>query len=201
MTTSLRRSGARTRTLAALVSGVALTAALAGCGSDDGGDTAADPAGSSSPATSESPSESPSETPSETPSESSSEPATPVAEPIDVRGSAGATEAVLLTGTDAGGQASDLAFALDTDQARADFVSQLDPAFGAVVSQTAADQQAAASGATTYGAVAGVGCERPRQVAIEPGEAGFQVVAKLPKGNIECFAAMTFVIVFTVPDA
>lgn len=197
MTTSLRRSGARTRTLAALVSGVALTAALAGCGSDDGGDTATDPAGSSSPSTSESPSE----TPSETPSESSSEPATPVAEPIDVRGSAGATEAVLLTGTDAGGQASDLAFALDTDQARADFVSQLDPAFGAVVSQTAADQQAAASGATTYGAVAGVGCERPRRVAIEPGEAGFQVVAKLPKGNIECFAAMTFVIVFTVPDA
>lgn len=197
MTTSLRRSGARTRTLAALVSGVALTAALAGCGSDDGGDTATDPAGSSSPSTSESPSE----TPSETPSESSSEPATPVAEPIDVRGSAGATEAVLLTGTDAGGQASDLAFALDSDQARADFVSQLDPAFGAVVSQTAADQQAAASGATTYGAVAGVGCERPRQVAIEPGEAGFQVVAKLPKGNIECFAAMTFVIVFTVPDA
>lgn len=198
MTTSLRRSGARTRTLAALVSGVALTAALAGCGSDDGGDdTATDPAASSSP----SPSESPSETPSETPSESTSAPATPTPEPIEVRGSAGVTEAVLVTGTDAGGQASDMAFALDTDQARTDFVSGLSPEFGAVVSQTAAEQQDAASGATTYGAIAGVGCERPRQVAIEPGEAGFQVVAKLPKGNIECFAAMTFVVVFTVPDA
>src|SRR6478672_2210246 len=199
MTTTLRRSGARTRTLAGLLGGLALTASLTACGGDDGGDdTDTDPAASSTP--SSTPSTDPTGTPSST---TTPEPDSGSAssEPIDVTGSAGVTDATLLTGTDAGGQASSMAFALDTDQARADFASQLDAGFGDVVSQEAATMQGSASGATTYAAIVGVGCERPRSVAIDAGEAGFQVVAKLPKSNIECLAAMTFVVVFSVPDA
>ena len=202
MTSSLRRSGARTRTLAGLLGGLALAASLTACGGDDGGDTATDPAASTT--SSAQPSTDPGTDPTTDPSTSTSpEPDSGSAssEPIEVRGSAGVTDATLLTGTDAGGQASSMAFALDTDQARADFASQLQNGFGDVVSQEAAAMQDSASGATTYAAVVGVGCERPRSVAIDAGEAGFQVVARLPKSNIECLAAMTFVVVFSVPDA
>ena len=46
-----------------------------------------------------------------------------------------------------------------------------------------------------------VGCDAPRTVAIDAGEAGFEVVPKLPKSNSQCLAPMTYVVVFTVPDA
>lgn len=198
MTTSLRRSGARTRTLSILVSGLALAASLTACGGDEGGDTATDPAASSTP--SSTPSTDPTKTPSST---TTPEPdgGSASAAPIEVTGSAGVTDATLLTGTDGGGQASPMAFALDTDQARADFASQLEPGFGERVSQFAAQQQAAASGATTYAAIVGVGCEPPRTAAVDAGEAGFQVVAELPKTNIQCLAAQTYVVVFSAPDA
>ena len=69
------------------------------------------------------------------------------------------------------------------------------------VSQVAAEKQASASDATTYAAVVGVGCEPPTTVAIDAGEAGFQVTAKLPQTNIQCLAAQTYVVVFSAPDA
>lgn len=210
MTTSLRRSGARTRSLSMLVGGLALAASLTACGDDGGGDTATDPAtdATTSATPSESPSETPSATPSKDPAGTPSSTTTPEpdggsapAAPIEVTGAAGVTDATLLTGTDGGGQASPMAFAVDTDQARADFASQLDAGFGDQVSQVAAEKQAAASGATTYAAIVGVGCEPPTTVAVDAGEAGFQVTAKLPQSNIQCLAAQTYVVVFSAPDA
>ena len=46
-----------------------------------------------------------------------------------------------------------------------------------------------------------MGCEPPRTAAVDAGEAGFQVVATLPKSNIQCLAAQTYVVVFSAPDA
>ncbi|MDR7252330.1 hypothetical protein J2X46_001306 [Nocardioides sp. BE266] len=200
MKTSPRLSGARThtRSLAALVTGIALATTLAACGDDDGGDTTAnDPAASSS---SPSPDES-SETPTETPTEESPEPDSDSASgaSISATGSVGVTEAVVLSGTEVGGSVSEMAFALDTDQAKADFASQFEPAFADVVTQTATEQQA--PGATTYAATVAIGCEGPRSVAIDAGEAGFQVLPKIPKTNKECLAPMTYVVVFAAPDA
>ncbi|CAM3856333.1 hypothetical protein [Nocardioides zeicaulis] len=199
MTTTLRRSGARTRTLAGLLGGLALAASLTACGGDDGGDdVASDPSASSTP--SSTPSTDPAQTPSST---TTPEPDTGSSSrgPIEVTGSAGVKDATLMTATDAGGEASSMAFAVDTDQARADFASQLEGTLGDEVSQEAAQQQAAAPGTTPYAAIVGVGCEPPTSVAVDAGEAGFQVTAELPKSNMQCFAAMTFVVVFSVPDA
>ena len=42
---------------------------------------------------------------------------------------------------------------------------------------------------------------RRASVAIDAGEAGFEVVPKLPKSTVQCLAPMTYVVVFTVPDA
>ena len=46
-----------------------------------------------------------------------------------------------------------------------------------------------------------VGCDAPRSVAIDAGEAGFEVVPELPKSSVQCLAPMTYVVVFTAPDA
>jgi hypothetical protein len=204
MTTSLRRSGARTQPAASLLAGLALTAltaaGLAGCGSDDGTDTATDPASTSS---TPSPSE---DTSTPTPSDTlTPEPGTMSGDTIDVGGSAGITSATLLHGTDVGGSSSTLAFALDSDQAKADFAAQFDGGTGAGFADTissAADSEAQASpGSTPYAAIVAVGCEPPRSVTIDAGEAGFEVVARMPKSTVQCFAPMTYVVVFAAPDA
>lgn len=202
MTSSSRCPGSRSA--AALLVGLALSAGLTACGNDGSDDTATDPA-SSSPTESESESETPSETSTETPTETPSESAPESPSTIPATGSAGVTEAVLLSGTEGGGSASTLAFALDTDQAIADFAAQLDPGFASTVT-TAADEMAAGveaqpAAATPYGAVAAIGCDAPRSVAIEAGEAGFEVTPKLPKNTVECFAPVTYVVLFAVPDA
>ncbi|KQV77939.1 hypothetical protein ASC64_03755 [Nocardioides sp. Root122] len=201
MTNSSRRSGARTRTrsVATLVTGLALATALTACGDgDDGDDTATDPAASSS-SSSDEPTGTPSQS-AETPTESS-DPDGGAGESIATTGSAGVTEAVVLHGTEAGGSVSEMAFALDTDQARADFASQFDGGFGDVVSQTALQQAQQDPSSTPYAATVAVGCEGPSAVAIDAGEAGFQVVPTIPKTTKQCLAPMTYVVVFAAPNA
>ena len=193
MTSSPRRSGRRNA--AALLATLALAAGLAGCGDDGADDTATDPAPSSSP------SETPTETPSETPASPTESPESGAGEQgvIPASGSAGVTEATLVSATEGGGSASTLAFALDTDQAVADFATQFGAGLGETV--TAAAAEVARDGATTYGATAAVGCEAPRSVAIDAGEAGFEVVPALPRSSVQCLAPMTYVVLFAVPDA
>ena len=195
---SQRRSGTRrTRSLAALVTGLALATSLAACGDDSSDDTASDPSASSS---TPSPSDEPT---SETPTETSAPPETGEGgqETIPATGSAGVTEATVVHGTEGGGSVSTLAFALDSDMAVADFVGQLEGAFGATVEETVAGVAKQAPGATPYGAVVAVGCEGPRSVTIDAGEAGFEVVPQMPKSTVQCLAPMTYVVVFSAPDA
>ena len=198
MSPSLRRSGARPRSASALLAALALAGGLSAC-RDDGG-TATDPAATTS---TPSPSENPSDTPSETPSPSESPSEDPSAggdaTPIRVEGSAGVTDAVLVDATEGGGSPSEMAFALDTDQAVADFVVGLQSGLPDEV--TAAVEDLSAPGTTPYGAVVSTGCEPPRSVAIDAGEAGFQVVPALPKSTVQCLAPVTYVVVFAVPDA
>ncbi|MCY4726895.1 hypothetical protein NYO98_11460 [Nocardioides sp. STR2] len=196
MSTSPRRSGARTRSASALLAALALAGGLSACGDDDGA-TATDLAGTTS-TPSPSDAEIPSETPS--PSDSPSEPsADPGATPIDAEGSAGVTEAVLVDATEGGGSPSTLAFALDTDQAVSDFVVGLQNGLPDEVA--AAVHEVHAPGSTPYGAVVSTGCEPPRSVAIDAGEAGFEVVPALPKSTVQCLAPVTYVVVFAAPDA
>lgn len=193
MTSSFRRSGHRSS--AAVLASLALAAGLAGCGSDDSDDTATDPATSSSPT------QTPTETAPESPTDPTTEPETGSGgqATIPATGSAGVTEATLVSATEGGGSASTLSFALDTEQAVADFAAQFDAGFGATVSTAASETNQ--QGATTYGATAVVGCDAPRSVAIEAGEAGFEVTAALPKNTVECLAPVTYVVLFSVPDA
>ena len=184
MSTSSRRSGARTRSASAVLAALALAGGLAACGDDDAG-TATDPAATTStPSPSETPGETPNETPGETPAESPTETAStstsPEVAPIRTTGSADVTEAVLVQATEGGGSPSTMAMALDTEQAVAEVGSP---------------------GATPYGAVVSTGCEPPRSVAVDAGEAGFQVVPALPKNTVQCFAPVTYVVVFAAPDA
>lgn len=198
MSPSQRRSGARTRSASALLAALALAGGLSACGDDDGG-TATDPAATSTPSPSESPSDTPSETPSPSESPSEDPSAGGDAAPIRVEGSAGVTDAVLVDATEGGGSPSEMAFALDTDQAVADFVVGLQSGLPDEV--TAAVKDLSAPGTTPYGAVVSTGCEPPRSVAIDAGEAGFQVVPALPKSTVQCLAPVTYVVVFSVPDA
>lgn len=202
MNSSHRRSGSRSA--AALVLGLTLAGGLAACGDDSADNTASDPAASSStPSPSETtPTEtSPTETsPTETPSVPES--GSGAQETIPATGSAGVTEASLISATEGGGSASTLAFALDSDLATADFAAQFDGSFADTVTMTA-DQvaQQAGDGSTVYGATAVIGCEAPRGVAIDAGEAGFEVIPKLPKSSVQCLAPVTYVVLFAVPDA
>ncbi|WP_210649156.1 hypothetical protein [Nocardioides sp. SYSU D00065] len=190
------------RRAATLAGGLALTsvlvAALSACASDGGDDTASDPAASSTaPSPSESASDAPSGTDEPTPEPESGD----GSQTIPATGSAGVAEALLISATDAGGSASTFAFALDGDQAVSDFVTGLDAGFADTVRATVAEVAQQAPGSTPYGATVSVGCEAPTGVAVEQGEAGFQVVAQLPKSTVQCLAPMTFVVVFAAPDA
>ena len=195
MSPSPRRSGVRTRSASALLAALALAGGLSACGDDDGA-TATDPAGTTS---TPSPSETPSETPSPSESPSQDPSASGDATPIRVEGSAGVTDAVLVDATEGGGSPSEMAVALDTDQAVADFVVGLQAGLPDEVA--AAVEELSAPGTTPYGAVVSTGCEPPRSVAIDAGEAGFQVVPALPKSTVQCLAPVTYVVVFVAPDA
>ena len=81
---------------------------------------------------------------------------------------------MLVDATEGGGSPSEMAFALDTDQAVADFVVGLQSGLPDEVATAVEDLSA--PGTTPYGAVVSTGCEPPRSVAIDAGEAGFQVV-------------------------
>ena len=198
MSTSPRRSGARTRSASVVLVALAMAGGLAACGDDDGG-TATDPAGTTStPSPAETPSETSSETPSDPPAESPTAPP-PNSAPIRTTGSAGVTEAVVVNATEGGGSPSTMAMALDTEQAVADFVVGLGAGLPELVS-TAVDD-VSSPGSTPYGAVVSTGCEPPTSVAVDAGEAGFQVVPTLPKNTVQCFAPVTYVVVFAAPDA
>ena len=175
--------------LAPLLASLVLGAALTGC-ADEEPDTATDPQGSASPSTSASPEVTPTETATEA----------PTAQPVPATGNAGVTEAMLVSATDAGGSASTLAFVLDTDLARSDFAAQLEGDFRETV-LAQLDEQQVAAGAIPYGAIAAVGCDAPESVRIDAGEAGLEVTPQLPAKTVECFAPMTFVVLFAAPGA
>lgn len=207
MSTSPRRSGARTRSVSSALAALALACGLVACGDDDGG-TATDPAGTpSTPSPSDSPSGTPTDTPAETPDPSESPTKSPAASapadavPVRVVGSAGVTDAVVVDATEGGGSPSTMAFALDTEQAVADFVVGLQGGLPDEVADAVEDVAGRSPGATPYGAVVATGCEPPRSVAIDAGEAGFQVVPAMPKGTVQCFAPVTYVVVFAAPNA
>jgi hypothetical protein len=195
MNSSLRLSGSRA---AAALLALVLAAGLAACSDDDGEDTATDPAASPS---SSSPSDEPSSEPSAEPTSSAPESGSGSQTTIPALGSAGVTEATLLSQTEGGGSASTLAFALDTDQAVSDFIAQFDGSFNRTVSDAATQVAQQHPDATAYGATVSVGCQAPRSVTIDAGEAGFEVVAKLPRSNVQCLAPMTYVVLFAVPNA
>lgn len=194
--TSLRRSGARTRSvLAPVLASLLLGAALTGC-ADDEPDTATDPQGTSSPSV----------TPEATPSETAEEP-TPsndtgsgMAQPVPATGNAGVTEVTVVSATEVGGSASTLAFVLDSEQARDDFAAQFERDFGATVLAELTTQQFPAE-SIPYGAVVAVGCDAPESVRVDAGEAGLEVTAKLPAKTVQCFAPMTFVALFAAPPS
>ena len=180
----------RTKTRTAALA-IALALALGACGDQDGSGTATDPDTSSS-------------TPS--PTADTSTPSEPTPDPgtirtIEASGSAGVTQATMVHATEVGGSASTLAFVLDTDQAVADFASQFDPSFEGPLGAAIGAEAGLAPDATPYAATVAVGCDAPRAVAIDAGEAGFEVVPRLPKKTVQCLAPMTYVVVFTVPDA
>lgn len=186
---STLRSTLRPRTAGSLLAGLVLATTLVACGSDGGDGTATDPTGSAS---TPSPSDEPTGTTSETGGDVVTIPAT---------GSAGVAEASLVHATEGGGSESTLAFALDSEQAVSDFVLELESGLAEAVSSTVADVARQSPDATPYGAVASIGCEPPRAVAIDAGEAGFEVVPELPKSTVQCLAPVTYVVVFAAPDA
>ena len=188
----------RTRSAARALVALGLAAGLAACGDDATEDTATDPAPSSS-----TPTEVETTEPAPDPSEPapSEEPPVPEAQVVEATGSAGVAEATVVAATEGGGSVSTLAFALDTEQAVADFAVELRSGLGERVSANVADLAAESPDATTYGAVAHIGCEAPTSVAIEAGEAGFEVVPALPKSTVQCLAPVTYVVLFAAPNA
>jgi hypothetical protein len=184
----------RLASLSGLV-GLVLAGGLSACASG-GDDSATDPYATSTP--SDTPSETSSETPSETPTEEPSDGATAT---LRASGSAGITEVLLVEATEGGGSPSTLAFALDTEQAVDDFVVDLRAGLPDKVSSAVADLARQSPDATPYGAVVSTGCEPPRSVAIDAGEAGFEVVPALPKSTVQCLAPVTYVVLFAAPNA
>lgn len=188
----------RTRAAAGVLAALGLAAGLAACGDDATEDTATDPAPSSS-----TPTEPESTEPAPEPTEPvpSEEPPAPEAQVVEATGSAGVAEATVVGATEGGGSVSTLAFALDTEQAVADFAVELRSGLGERVSASVADLAAESPDATPYGAVAHIGCDAPTSVAIEAGEAGFEVVPALPKSTVQCLAPVTYVVLFAAPNA
>lgn len=182
----------RARSAAGVVVVLGLAAGLAACGDDATEDTATDPAPSSSPTEAE---------PEPTEPAPSEEPPGPEAQVVEATGSAGVAEATVVAASEGGGSVSTLAFALDTEQAVADFAVELRSGLGERVAANVADLAAESPDATPYGAVAHIGCEAPTSVAIEAGEAGFEVVPVLPKSTVQCLVPVTYVVLFAAPNA
>jgi hypothetical protein len=197
-----RRRGHRPgRRLAGLtgLAGLVLAGGLSACASG-GDDSATDPAATSTP--SDTPTETPTETATETPTETPTEdPSDGGPAPLRAVGSAGISEVLLVDATEGGGSPSTLAFALDTDQAVDDFVVGLQAGLPEKISSAVADLVEQSPDATPYGAVVSTGCEPPRSVAIDAGEAGFEVVPALPKSTVQCLAPVTYVVLFAAPNA
>jgi hypothetical protein len=192
-----RRPGRRLPGLTGLA-GLVLVGGLSACASG-GGDSATDPYATRTPT--ETPSETSSETLTETPTETPTEDPSDAPATLRAVGSAGITEALLVDATEGGGSPSTLAFALDTDQAVDDFVVDLQAGLPEKVSSAVADLVEQSPDATPYGAVVSTGCEPPRSVAIDAGEAGFEVVPALPKSTVQCLAPVTYVVLFAAPNA
>lgn len=194
-TRRLRRSGARQSALtASLLLAVSLLAS--GCGQESD-EAAGDPAGqASSEPTPTLPTE---PTPTPTESAPTTGPGEGPGEPIQVTGGAGVTAATLLSRTEGGGRVETLASPLTTEVERADFVSQLDPDLAEAV--LVAVEDLPDDGSLPYGTVAAIGCDAPTAVAVEAGEAGYEVEPQLPKKTVQCFAPVTFVVVFSTPAA
>ena len=184
------------RLVPVLASVLALVLPLAACAEPE--DTSA-----TDPGVSESASDPASEPTSEPTSEPISEPEGGPLEqsgPVEVSGSAGVKEAVVVSGSEVGGEVSPLAFPLETRQERADFGAAFQRGFGDEVAQAARSLDAAA-GTTLWGAVAAVACEGPASVRIDAGEAGFEVTAQLKKSTVQCLVPVTYVVVFAAPSA
>ena len=196
-TRTLQPALGRTRSAAGVLVALGLTAGLAACGDDAPDDSATDPAPSSDVTSSSPPSPSEPE-PTEEPTSESSD---PNVQTVEATGAAGIAEATVVGATEGGGSVSTLAFALDTEQAVADFAVELRSGLGESVSANVADLAAESPDATPYGAVAHIGCEAPTGVAIEAGEAGFEVVPALPKSTVQCLAPVTYVVLFAAPNA
>lgn len=120
--------------------------------------------------------------------------------PVPVTGSAGVEQAVVVSGSEVGGEVSPLAFPLESPQERRDFGAQFDRGFGREVAQAAQSLDAPAD-STTWGTVAAVGCAGPRSVRIDAGEAGFEVTPRLPESTVQCLVPVTYVVVFAAPPA
>ena len=173
------------------LSALLLCAVLTGC-ADEEPDTATDPQGSAS------------STPTPTPSDEASpsdDTDAGSSETLSAIGNADVAEATLISATGGGGSESTLAFALDSEVAVADFVAQFEGGFADTVGTAVARTTQQAPGATPYGATVSIGCDAPRGVAIDVGEAGFEVIPQLPKSSVECLAPMTYVVLFAAPNA
>lgn len=121
-------------------------------------------------------------------------------EALPATGDAGVVTATLVNATKAGGSASSLAFALDDDRARQDFAGQFDNDFGQDV-LAALDDLDAPADTVPYGTVTAVGCDAPSSVRVDRGEAGFEVTPSMPKEKVQCFAPVTFVVLFAAPTS
>jgi hypothetical protein len=183
MSTSLRLAAAS----------LALLLPLSACG-DETAPRAEEEAGASSSAE---PSDTPSASPSGSPSAPSGAPGQ--SGPLPVTGDAGVERAVVVAGSEVGGQVSPLAFPLETRQERRDFGAVFQRGFGRKVAQAA--REVDAPGTTTWGTVAAVGCAAPSSVRIDAGEAGFQVAPRMPKNTVQCLVPVTYVVVFAAPAA
>ena len=178
-----------TRT-ASLLLAVLLTLGVSACG-DDGDDTATDAAPAASSGTAEAPTASADPTPSQ-------EPAPSDGPTIDVQGDGPVpfTEVAVITGTEEDGMASPTPVLLESEEAVDDFVSQFTgPSLAGEVRAAVERAPEAGPDQSLVGAVVTIGCDRPDELRVQRVDGAVQVVALMPKNQVQCFAAQTTVAV------